>query len=458
MYQLDFNKPQHIHFTGIGGISMSGLAEVLLDRGFTVSGSDANDSPLISHLRQRGAKIAIGQKAENITPDIDAVVYTAAIHPDNPEYAAAVSAGLPMLTRAELLGEIMQNYGTSIAVAGTHGKTTTTSMISHVLLAADCDPTISVGGILPAIGGNIRIGASDTFVTEACEYTNSFLSLIPSIGIILNVDADHLDFFKDLDDIANSFHTFASQIPAGGTLVINAESKKFREVTEGLSCGIVTFAIDSYADYTAGNIAHDEFGCPEFDCFERGTFLAHITLRVPGIHNVANALATVAAARVLDLAPDMIAEGLKSFTGADRRFEHKGMMNGVTVIDDYAHHPTEIEATLSAAADYPHSELWVIFQPHTYTRTKALLPEFAEALSAADHIVLAKIYEAREKDIYGISSQDLADEIGKFGKDVRYLKTFPEIEEYVRAHCRPGDLLITMGAGNVTDIGPHITD
>ena len=223
MYQIDFNRPQHIHFIGIGGISMSGLAEVLLGRGFKVTGSDAHDSDLIEHLRANGAVVTIGQKAENITPDIDVIVYTAAVHPDNPEFAAAAKSGCPMLTRAELLGELMQNYHKSIAVAGTHGKTTTTSMIAHVLMAGDCDPTISVGGILPAIGGNIRVGASDTFVTEACEYTNSFLSLIPTVGMILNVDADHLDFFKDLDDIANSFHIFASQIPADGTLVMNRD-------------------------------------------------------------------------------------------------------------------------------------------------------------------------------------------------------------------------------------------
>ncbi|MDO4805142.1 MAG: UDP-N-acetylmuramate--L-alanine ligase [Lachnospiraceae bacterium] len=458
MYQIDFNNPQHVHFTGIGGISMSGLAEVLLSRGFTVSGSDSSDSALISRLRERGAAVTIGQKAENITPDIDVVVYTAAIHPDNPEYAAALSSGLPMMTRAELLGEIMSNYGTSFAIAGTHGKTTTTSMISHVLLHADCDPTISVGGILPAIGGNIRVGASDTFVTEACEYTNSFLSLIPSVGIILNVDADHLDFFKDLDDIARSFHKFAAQIPAEGTLIINADTKKFDEVTDGISCRILTYSSDSEADYTASNIVFDALGCAAFDCFEAGEFLARIALSVPGRHNVSNALAAIAAARTLNLPADTVAEGLRNFAGVDRRFEYKGKMGDVTVIDDYAHHPTEIQATLSAAGSYPHKELWVIFQPHTYTRTRALLPEFAEALSAADHIILAKIYEAREKDIYGVSSQNLADEIEKYGKDVRYLETFAEIEDYVRANCRPGDLLITMGAGDVTNIGPALVN
>lgn len=458
MYQIDFNKPQHIHFIGIGGISMSGLAEVLLGRGFTVTGSDSHDSDLIARLREHGAVVTIGQAAENITPDIDIVVYTTAVHPDNPEFAAAVKSGCPMLTRAELLGELMQNYQVSIAVAGTHGKTTTTSMVSHVLLAGNYDPTISVGGILPAIGGNIRVGESNTIVTEACEYTNSFLSLIPTIGMILNVDADHLDFFKDLDDIANSFHIFASQIPADGALVINRDTKKFDEVTSDIACRVITYSLNGDADYTAANIEHDELGCGSFDCYENGKLLGHITLKVPGIHNISNALATIAAVRILDVPADIIIEGLRNFTGADRRFEYKGKMGEVTVIDDYAHHPTEIKATLAATVNYPHRETWVIFQPHTYTRTKALLPEFAEALSTADHIVLAKIYEAREKDIYGVSSQNLADELAKYGKDVRYLPTFAEIENYVREHCKPGDILLTMGAGNVTDIGPALID
>ena len=363
-----------------------------------------------------------------------------------------------MLSRADLLGEIMQNYRVSIAVAGTHGKTTTTSMASHVLLAADMDPTISVGGILQSIHGNIRVGESGTFLTEACEYTNSFLSLYPMIGIILNVDADHLDFFKDLDDIANSFHQFASQIPADGTLIIDRDTKKFDTVTEGLGCEIITTSLTADADYTASDVTFDGNGCASFTCKERGKRLGSFLLSVPGIHNVSNALAAIAMARKLGITPEVIGEGLHSFTGTDRRFEYKGKMKGVTVVDDYAHHPTEITATIKAALQYPHRELWVIFQPHTYTRTKALLPEFAEALSAADHVVLAPIYAAREKDIYGVSSDDVAGEIAKLGTDVRSFGTFKEIEEYVRAQCSDGDLLITMGAGNVTNIGPELID
>ena len=458
MYQIDFNKPQNVHFIGIGGISMSGLAEILLGRGFHITGSDSQDSALLSRLRAKGAEIFIGQSAENIREEYDAIVYTAAIHPDNPEFARAKETGIPMLSRAELLGEIMQNYGMSIAVAGTHGKTTTTSMASHILLAADMDPTISVGGILQSIHGNIRVGKSDTFLTEACEYTNSFLSLVPMIGIILNVDADHLDFFKDLDDIADSFHRFAARIPKEGTLIIDRDTKKFDTVTDGIGCSIVTTSLTGDADYTASDVTFDGNGCASFTCRERGQDLGTFRLSVPGIHNVSNALAAIAMGRTMGIAPEVIAEGLCSFTGTDRRFEYKGKMKGVTVIDDYAHHPTEIAATVSAALQYPHRELWVIFQPHTYTRTKALLPEFAEALSAADHVVLAPIYAAREKDIYGVSSDDVANEIAKRGTDVHSFGTFKEIEDFVRAQCADGDLLITMGAGNVTNIGPELVD
>ncbi len=458
MYQIDFNKPQNVHFIGIGGISMSGLAEILLGRGFHITGSDSQDSALLSRLRAKGAEIFIGQSAENIREEYDAIIYTAAIHPDNPEFARAKETGIPMLSRAELLGEIMQNYGMSIAVAGTHGKTTTTSMASHILLAADMDPTISVGGILQSIHGNIRVGKSDTFLTEACEYTNSFLSLVPMIGIILNVDADHLDFFKDLDDIANSFHRFAARIPKEGTLIIDRDTKKFDTVTDGIDCSIITTSLTGDADYTASDVTFDGNGCASFTCRERGQDLGTFRLSVPGIHNVSNALAAIAMGRTMGIAPEVIAEGLCSFTGTDRRFEYKGKMKGVTVIDDYAHHPTEIAATVSAALQYPHRELWVIFQPHTYTRTKALLPEFAEALSAADHVVLAPIYAAREKDIYGVSSDDVANEIAKRGTDVHSFGTFKEIEDFVRAQCADGDLLITMGAGNVTNIGPELVD
>ena len=456
MYQIDFQKPLHIHFIGIGGISMSGLAEILMGEGFTVSGSDAKESPLTKSLEAKGAKIFYGQRASNIMDSTEAVVYTAAIHPDNPEFAKAKEKNLPMLTRAQLLGQIMRNYDTPIAISGTHGKTTTTSMVSHILLEGKCDPTISVGGILPAIGGNIRVGESETFVTEACKYTNSFLSFFPKISIILNIDADHLDFFKDLDDIRHSFRRFAELLPSDGTLIINADIPDYQEITKELPCRVVTYGLEQEADYQAKDITFDKYGHASFTVYKNGRKTGSYYLRVPGMHNVSNALASIALGHLLGLTEEVIIKGLGSFTGTDRRFQYKGEVAGVTVIDDYAHHPTEIEATLHAAGNYPHQKIWCVFQPHTYTRTKALLPEFAKALTLADHVVLADIYAARETDTLGISSEDLQKCIQELGTPCEYFPTFDEIENFLLENCSRGDLLITMGAGDVVNIGEHL--
>lgn len=456
MYKIDFQKPIHIHFIGIGGISMSGLAEILLEEGFTVSGSDSKESPLTKKLEQLGATIFYGQKASNIIDGIDCVVYTAAIHRENAELIEAVAKKIPMLTRAELLGQLMKNYKTPIAVSGTHGKTTTTSMLSHILLAGEKDPTISVGGILQAIGGNIRVGHSDTFITEACEYTNSFLNFFPKIGIILNIEEDHLDFFKDLEDIRHSFHQFAALIPADGTLIINSDIKNYKEICEGLDCRIVTCGSSISSDYSSENVRFDEKGLASFDLIKHGETVCRIQLSVPGYHNVSNALTCIAAAELLEIPMETIIQGLLAFTGTDRRFEYKGMMNGVTIIDDYAHHPTEILATLKAAKNYPHKELWCVFQPHTYTRTKAFFHEFAEVLSHTDHLVLADIFAARETDTLGISSKDLAAEVARLGTDAHYFGRFEEIEMFLKEHCASGDLLITMGAGDVVNIGEDL--
>lgn len=456
MYKINFQTPIHIHFIGIGGISMSGLAEILLKEGFTVSGSDNKETPLTDHLTEKGASIFYGQKASNIIDGIDVVVYTAAIHDDNEELMEVRRRNIPTLTRAELLGQLMTNYKTPIAVSGTHGKTTTTSMLSHVLLAGEKDPTISVGGILKAIHGNIRVGNSDIFVTEACEYTNSFLHFFPKIGIILNVEEDHMDFFKDIDDIRNSFHEFAKLLPQDGTLIINHEIEQSEAITEGLSCRILTYGLDDTADYCAKNIAYDAMGCTSFDFYRFGEFVDHITLSVTGDHNVSNALAAIAAGELTEVPMEAIKNGLLSFKGTDRRFEYKGEKNGITIIDDYAHHPTEIKATLTSVKHYPHRETWCIFQPHTYTRTKAFFHEFAEALSLADHIILVDIFAARETDTLGMSSQLLAEELKKSGADVYYFPSFSDVENFVMKTCIHGDLLITMGAGDVVNIGESI--
>lgn len=457
MYQIDFQKPIAVHFIGIGGISMSGLAEVLLSRGFRVSGSDSVVSPLTEHLQQDGAVVYEGQRASNITDDIDVVVYTAAVHEDNPEFAEAVRRGIPMLTRAELLGQMMKNYQDAVAISGTHGKTTTTSMVTEILLAAEADPTISVGGILHSIGGNIRIGHSGCFVTEACEYTNSFHSFFPTIAVILNIREDHLDFFKDIDDIRDSFHTFAKLLPENGLLIINADIPDYRKLMGDIACRMVTFALENEeADYRAADIVYNEAGHASFDVMKRGEKLVHLELEVPGEHNVDNALAAVAVAEALGVTGEAIEKGLDGYTGTERRFELKGELGGVTVVDDYAHHPDEIRATLLAAKKLHKKKIWCVFQPHTYTRTKALMKEFAEALALADEVVLAKIYPARETDTLGISSANLAVELEKLGKKVHYFESFDEIENFLLENCVPNELLITMGAGDVVKIGESL--
>lgn len=446
----------HIHFIGIGGISMSGLAEILLEENFPVSGSDRMRSPLTTMLEEHGAILHYGQSASNITDDIDLVVYTAAVKEDNPELAAARQKGIPTITRAELLGQIMKNYKLPVAVSGTHGKTTTTSMISEILLAADADPTLSIGGILKSIHGNIRVGKSDYFVTEACEYTNSFLSFYPKIEIILNIEEDHLDYFKDIHEIRSSFHAFAKLLPPDGTLIINGDIDRYEEITEGLDCRIITYGFNSSCDYSASDITYDAFAKGAFTLLRQGKAGRHYTLNVPGRHNISNALAAIALADLLSVPEEVTGNALLSFTGTDRRFEYKGSIGGITIIDDYAHHPTEIRATLEAAANYPHKRLWCVFQPHTYTRTKAFFTDFAKALSLADKVVLADIYAAREKDTLGMSSKMLQEEIQKCGGECYYFPSFDEIENFLLENCINDDLLITMGAGDIVKIGENL--
>ena len=461
MYTIDFNKPVHVYFMGIGGISMSGLAHILVERGFKVSGSDSKESPMTKALSDLGVNIMYGQCAQNITDTspIDVVVHTAAIHPDNPEFMAAKAANIPILTRAELLGQIMKEYKIPIAISGTHGKTTTTSMLSKILLEADTDPTLSIGGVFSDIGGNIRVGKSDYFVTEACEYTNSFLSFFPKISVISNIDADHLDFFKDLDDIRNSFTKFAHLLPDDGTLVINGDIENYNAITDGLGCEIITYGSKEDFDYYPSDIEYDEHGNPSFKAHIPGGKVLDVKLAVPGLHNVYNALASIAVSNILNIDSDVATKALSLFGGTSRRFEHKGEIHGVTIIDDYAHHPTEIKATLTAAQNYPHNKIWCVFQPHTYTRTKALLDEFAEALSFADKVVLVDIYAARETDTLGISSRTLCDKIVELGHECTYFPTldgFSEVEKFLLQNCTKGDLLITMGAGDVVKIGNEL--
>lgn len=456
MFEINFKKPIHIYFIGIGGISMSGLAEILLKEGFTISGSDTLSSSLTQKLADLGASIYYGQSVSHLTSDIDLVVYTAAIREDNPEWLHVKELNLPSLSRAELLGQIMKNYDVPIAVSGTHGKTTTTSMISQILLASDTDPTLSIGGILKTIGGNIRIGKSPYFVTEACEYTNSFLSFFPKIGIILNVEEDHMDFFNNIHEIRHSFHEFAALLPSDGTLIINKEIPSLEEITDNLTCNILTYGFTPDCDYYASDIHYDHLGLGNYRLNRKNRPSLQVSLGVPGRHNISNSLAAFILSDLLSLKEEATLEALLQFQGTDRRFEYKGKIGGLTIIDDYAHHPTEITATLTAASHYPHHHLWCLFQPHTYTRTKAFLTEFAKALSAADKIILADIYAARETDHLGISSQTLQEEIQKLGKECYYFPTFDEIETFLLEKTKKDDLLITMGAGDIVKVGENL--
>ncbi len=457
MYEINFNQKQHVHFTGIGGISMSALAEILLSKGFIVSGSDSRESELTDRLTGLGATIVYEQTAKNITNNIDFLVYTAAVKNDNPELVKARELSIPTLTRAEFLGQLMRTYESAICISGTHGKTTVTSMISQILLEST-DPTILVGGVLNAINGNAHIGSSGIMVNESCEYTNSFLSFYPTTAIILNVREDHMDFFKDINDIRNSFKKFAGLVPEDGTVIINTEIDDFSYFTNNLKCRVITYGKSSDAEYTAANISYNSVACAEFDVIHNGKCEAHITLGVPGEHNVYNSLAAIAACRDKDVEYSNIIEGLHKYSGTDRRFQYKGTAGGVTIIDDYAHHPDEIEATLKTAKSCKYNTLWCLFQPHTFTRTKAFMKDFARALSLADKVILADIYPARETDNLGISSETLLAEVKKTGCEAYYFSDFEDIKKFILKNCINGDLLITMGAGNIQIVGEELLE
>jgi UDP-N-acetylmuramate--alanine ligase len=441
-----------IHFIGIGGISMSALAQILLDDGCTVSGSDMRASHITDQLEKHGAKITIGHNSENIT-DQDLVVYTAAVKEDNPEFIAAEEKGIKLIDRAELLGTIMKRYDTPIAVSGTHGKTSTTGMISQIFLDADCDPTVTIGGELDAIGGNLRVGKKDVFIAEACEYHRSFLKFFPKITLILNVEADHLDFFKDIDDIIATFRSLALLTPDDGFVIANADDKNVSKALSGVDKKIVTFGVKNDCDYKAYDIYHDESDRCVFKIMKHGSFVSEVSLSVPGVHNVYNALAAFAAADVYGIDQKTATDAISKFTGAHRRFERKGSFNGALIVDDYAHHPSEINATLSAAREMKYKKIWCVFQPHTYTRTKTLFNDFVKVLSeSGTNVIITDIYAAREKDTGLVSAKELADNI----PNAVYCKSFEDVENYLSENASSGDMIITMGAGDVYKIGENL--
>ncbi len=451
---------KHVHCVGIGGIGLSGVAEILNSRGYRVSGSDIKESSVTKQLESQGIQVFIGHDKDNLG-DTDLLVYSAAVSMENPEIVEAQMRDIPVITRAEALGAIMDDYKISIAISGTHGKTTTTSLVSLILDNAKLSPTILVGGVLSEFKGNVKIGNSEYFVTEACEYMDSFLELRPWVEIILNIDSDHLDYFKDIDHITRSFGTFAGIVPPDGFVVAYDANPFVQSILGDLKCRVVTFGFNETSDFYAKNITFNDMGKPSFDMYCKGELLCHVQLAIPGEHNVSNSLAASAACYNLGVDIETIKATLESFEGTQRRFDIIGTTaGGISIVDDYAHHPTEIRATLAAAKNFPHRKIWCLFQPHTYTRTLALFDQFADAFADADAVVLAEIYAAREKNIYRLSSRKLRDEIREKhpDKEVYFMPDFDAMAEFILYNAEEGDMVITMGAGDIYKVGEMILE
>ena len=441
------------HLIGIGGVSMSSLADVLWGMGIAISGSDMNRNKNVVGLTEKGIPVSIGHKAENITREIEFVVRTAAVHDDNPEIIRAHALGIPVFERTQAWGAISKDYSNALCISGTHGKTTTTSMCTHIMMAADKDPTVMIGGTLPLLNAGHRVGHGNTIIMEACEYYNSFLSLHPTVAVILNVEADHLDFFKDLQDVQHSFREFALRTPEDGYVVANLDDASTMATIRDIPRKIMTFGLSREADVYAENI---EFlgANSHFDIIFKGKHFTDVTLHVPGLHNVKNALAATAAAICLGVRPNAVKYGLAGFNGAGRRFEFKGKYNGSDVYDDYAHHPGELKALLDTVEGLNYKRCILVFQPHTYTRTAALFEDFVTQLKRPDVLLLAEIFAAREKNTIGISSAALAERV----EGAEFYPTFPELEEELKRKAQPGDIILTVGAGDVYKIGENIVE
>ena len=441
------------HLIGIGGVSMSSLADVLWGMGIAISGSDMNRNKNVVGLTEKGIPVSIGHKAENITREIEFVVRTAAVHDDNPEIIRAHALGIPVFERTQAWGAISKDYSNALCISGTHGKTTTTSMCTHIMMAADKDPTVMIGGTLPLLNAGHRVGHGNTIIMEACEYYNSFLSLHPTVAVILNVEADHLDFFKDLQDVQHSFREFALRTPEDGYVVANLDDASTMATIRDIPRKIMTFGLSREADVYAENI---EFlgANSHFDIMFKRKHFTDVTLHVPGLHNVKNALAATAAAICLGVRPNAVKYGLAGFNGAGRRFEFKGKYNGADVYDDYAHHPGELKALLDTVEGLNYKRCILVFQPHTYTRTAALFEDFVTQLKRPDVLLLAEIFAAREKNTIGISSAALAERV----EGAEFYPTFPELEEELKRKAQPGDIILTVGAGDVYKIGENIVE
>ena len=435
---------------------MSAIAETLYNWGYTVTGSDACRSEYTDKLVRSGIKVTIGHDLTN-SKNADLIVYSAAIKDTDPEMVMARQFNIPLINRGEFVGFLTRKFKESICVSGTHGKTTTTSMIALCFLEAHTDPTIQVGAILKQIDGNYTVGNSDYFILEACEYMENFLKFSPKAEIILNIDNDHLDYFKTFDNIKNAFIKYAELIPENGVLVTNADDPNCLQLKEHVKGTFITYGIkNTAANFVAKNIIFNSLGFPEFDVYYNNMFYSHVKLSVAGYHNVLNALACIAMCDFYKLNKQSIINGLSKFTGAHRRLEYVGSYHGFSVYDDYGHHPTEIEATVNAIKNRPYNESWVIFQPHTYSRTKTHLEAFAKVLLNFDHIIVTDIYASREQNTYNISALDLVNKIRSLGKEAKYMKNFDDIAEYVRNNATQNDFVLTLGAGTVTEIGPKI--
>lgn len=436
------------HLVGIGGVSMAPLAEVLHGMGVVVSGSDMKESKTVEHLRSLGIQVNIGHFPDG-AKGADLVIRTAAVHDDNPEISGARQAGIPVFERAQAWGALMSDYKHALCISGTHGKTTTTSMCTHIVMAAQMDPTVMIGGTLPLLHAGHRVGKGDTIILESCEYCNSFLSFRPTTAVILDIEADHLDFFKDLADVENSFRRFADLVPAeDGIVVANADDRNTMDTLDGLNRNVITFGLGSYADVYCENLEYVG-GVGHFDLMRDGEKLTHVELSVPGKHNVKNALAAAAAALTIGVPPTAIAAGLHAYRGAERRFQFKGEYNGAMIYDDYAHHPGELHVLLDTAKTLGYDRIICAFQPHTYTRTKALFGDFVHELQRPDITLLAEIYAAREKNTIGISSKDIADCI----PGAIYCPTLADVTAKLKELARPGDLILTVGAGDIYQAG-----
>lgn len=446
---------QHVHFVGIGGVGVSAIAEILHNRGFRVSGSDAKSSPLTENLADKGMAITYGHKAE-LVEDAEFIVYTTAVNEQHPELARALELGIPCISRPEMLGMLMDEYKISIAVSGAHGKTTTSSMIAMALVKTHMDPTILIGGEVKDLGTNALVGASDIMVAEACEYKESFLSFHPTVAVLLNIDADHLDYYKDIHHIVSAFERYVEGLPTHGALIYNGDDPLCRQVALKASCTTkISFGMTDASDFYPTEIKANENQALDFTLNYPGGHYK-LCLKIPGEHNVYNAMAAFAAATFTKADLNAIAEELSNFNGAVRRFDAKGYYNGAFVVDDYAHHPSEVKATLKAAKAMSYKKIICIFQPHTYTRTYELMEEFTGAFTDADEIIITDIFASREQDQGLVHASELAQRIEALGQKVKYISSFQEILDYLEGHLSDGDLLFTMGAGNVSDLGPAL--